>query len=328
VRSEVVHQEPTRIVVLASVAVVALLLMAVLKRTPKLGVALLAFGGLLALFLGTFIARQAHIAPPQIAYVQHHAPLPAPRAPVVEMPPVHRLLETYRHPGAVTVPEGVVVAPVEPAIAAPLDPVPVETGAPLVPVDSPFTVYQGLSASGQGVDSPPLWVTQPIEGTSEALPGTLSSERFATVAEAEEQLWSKLQAEVSEVMTRRFPDAQGWQPPRDLLQRASVVLERCVERMEKTFGEHVVPLYRVHWKVALTDPTREMLTIAWMPTVANERMFTVGSVFGGIAGGFLFLNLVLRGLTSALWQRLWSRKTAAAAVAGGLLLAGVGLLVS
>jgi hypothetical protein len=324
-----VHQEPTKIVALASVVVVALLLMAVLKRTPKLGVALLAFGGLLGLFLATFIARKAHIAPPQIAYAQYHAsPMVAPLAPVAEMPPVHRLLETYRHPGDVRFPKwDVVITPAEPPVAVPDEQLPVEPSEPTAIVDAPITVYLGLSTTGQAVESPPLWVTQPIEETSEALPGTLSSERFATVAEAEEQLWSKLQAEVAEVMTRRFPDARGWQPPRDILQRASVVLERCVERMEKTFGEHVVPLYRVHWKVALTDPTREMLAIAWMPTVANERMLTVGSVFGAIAGAFLFLNLVLRGLTSALWQRLWSRKTAAAAVAGGLLLVGAGFLL-
>lgn len=323
------HHEPTRIVVLASVAAVAFLLMAVLKRTPKLGVALLAFGGLLALFLGTFVARQAHIAPPQIAYAQYHAaPMPAPRAPIAEMPPVHRLLETFRHPVAATIPEVIVVTPVEPPVAAPLDPTPVETSEPPVPVDSPFTVYQGLSTSGQAVDAPPLWVTQPIEGTPETLPGTLSSERFASVAEAEEQLWSRLQSAIGEVMAHRFPDSRGWAPPRELLQRASVVLERCVERFELTVGEHIEPMYRAHWKVAFTDPTREMLVAAWMPTVTNDRMLTLGTVFGGMAGGFLLLNLLLRGLTSSLWQRLWSRKTVAAAVAGGLLLAGVGLLVS
>jgi hypothetical protein len=317
---------------LVLIAFVGFLLIVVLKRTPKLGVALLAVGGLLGLFLIT--ARVRHSAPPPIgqgvAFMEFQGiRMVAPMSPPVPAAPrVHRLLETYPQSADVRdLDHDTLSGPVEPPVATSDDPILVEL-APSEPVaDSPFTVFQGLSASGKSVESPPLWVIEPIAATTEALPGTLSSERFATVEEAEQQLWEKLQSEVAEVMTHRFPDARGWQPPRDLLQRASVVLERCVERIEKTYGEHVVPMYRVHWKIALTDPTREMLALAWMPTVANERMFTVGSVFGGIAGGFLFLNLLLRGLTSSLWQRLWTRKTAAAAIAGVLLLAGAGVLL-
>jgi hypothetical protein len=308
-------------------------LIVILKRTPKLGVALMAVAGLLGLFM--FTARVRHSAPPPmdqgVTFMEFQgmrmvAPS-APRAP--QAPRVYRVLETFHEPADVHVEEPFIVAgPVEPPVAVSDDAIPLDPAPQVTDSETPFTLFQGLSTDGRPVESPPSWVNRPDSTTPGALLGTtLSSERFATIAEAERQLWEKLRTTAGEVLHQSFPDSRGWLPPRELLERASVVMERCVEQTELTIGTHVEPVFRVHWRVALTDSTRDMLARAWTPTLANERMTAVGSVFGGIAGAFLLLNLILRGLTSSVWQRLTSRKVAAAAVAGGLLLAGVGLLV-
>jgi hypothetical protein len=193
--------------------------------------------------------------------------------------------------------------------------------------DCPFTLYAGWSDSGVSLSAPPPWIndTLPREsaGRSES---TFSSERFATVQEAEAQLLGSLQQAAGRFVAEKYPEAAGWIPPQDLVRQVVNVSERCIEETELTVGGFTHPMYRVHWRVSMTDDTRQSLVHAWAPVVANRRIILVGVAVGAATGLLAVLNLLLRGLSTAFWQRWTRRKVATAAVVGGLLIAAVGLL--
>ncbi|MBX3444341.1 MAG: hypothetical protein KF774_18205 [Planctomyces sp.] len=175
-------------------------------------------------------------------------------------------------------------------------------------------------------DQLPAWVAEAIRGDELRMdqPATISSGRFATIKEAEDRLWSEVRTRAEQLFVERQPEAAGWLAPPELLERTTLVLDRCVERTELVVGTFSEPMYQVHWRVVLPERLSETLASAWRPAVSNERLKTSGAVLGGATIAFGLMNLLLRGLTSAR-LRSWSRrKTAGTAVAAAALI-GLGL---
>jgi hypothetical protein len=194
--------------------------------------------------------------------------------------------------------------PKPPAKAAPSSGVKAETSPPEPPAavlaeksdnpEAPITLYHGWSGNGRAVDALPEWVQEADKprGASDGI--AFSSDRFATIEEAEKQLWTKAREVVVRDLQARVPEAIHWSPSNDLLKSHGFVLERCIERTSLELGQFVEPMYRVHWKAALSKNVREAVVSAWRPTVQEQRLESTALGFLSAAAFLAFVNVILR----------------------------------
>ncbi|OAI56637.1 hypothetical protein AYO47_02000 [Planctomyces sp. SCGC AG-212-M04] len=257
--------------------------------------------GLICLFLLiggvllTFGYRQAELSPATVIYME-----PPPVQLVAEVPP---LPDKPGRPKRGPKPK----PPGKPAPAAAL---PTETSPPEPPAaaiaetseaatpsgepEAPITLYHGWASTGRAIDSLPEWVQE----SEKPRPGSnwiaISSDRFATIDEAEKQLWNKAREVVVRDLRARFPEAVRWSPSNDLLKLHGLILERCVERTSIEVGQFVEPMYRVHWKAALSKNVREAVASAWRPTVQEQRLESTALGFLGATALLAFVNVILR----------------------------------
>jgi hypothetical protein len=280
--------------------------------------------GLLALFAfaGVFVTyglRQGHLAPPRPAQIDDPTIMRTSAYEVAEVPlqivgvqqapsppPAEKPTRPKRGPKSKsaekTVPaapplpakEKVAEAPPKPPVAAVADKS--DAATPSEPVDSeaPLTLYHGWSISGRPIDSLPAWVKE----LEKAQPGadriSFSSDRFATIEEAEKQLWDRARDFVARDLRLRIPEAVRWSPSPDLLKSHGFILERCIERTSIDLGKFVEPMYRVHWKATLSQNVRESVVDAWRPRVQNERLEMTALSFLGATAFLAFVNVLLR----------------------------------
>jgi hypothetical protein len=137
----------------------------------------------------------------------------------------------------------------------------------------------------------PAWVAQP-EATSDAITTlVLSSQRFVTQEEAEEQLTTELVNRTRQYFHDEHPSRGTWTLPADYAVR-SAVKQRHVEIISKTFGGDVtVDMKRIHWQVQLSPEMRRDLYPLWRTQVVEQRLIQLG---GGV--GFATF-LLLTGMT-------------------------------
>jgi len=164
----------------------------------------------------------------------------------------------------------------------------------MVAPETPLTLYIGTSKQGRTLDALPDWVAELADAKAGSNSVSFSSDRFASIEEAENQLWAKACRFVGQDLEQRNPAAAGWTPPADLLKSRGFLLERCVERTTIDVGSFVEPMYRVHWKGTLSKNVREAVVEAWRPTVQSERVRVTAVGFLGAAAVLAFLNFVLR----------------------------------
>jgi len=284
---------PTWIVMLAAICVIAVFIR--LTTSGRVGFALLAIGLSAAMFVG----RQSH---PNVI-VHGHGPLVAEvetpdgvtKSP---LPPHGKPVRPRRAPkSAPATRPSVGVADNTNPETPPAPPVASTTETPAV-ADAPIVLYQGSSKTGRAIDSLPAWVTELAEAGPGANSVAFSSDRFATVEEADKQLWTKARDFVARDLRERIPEAGHWSPSNDLLKSRGFIVERCVERTEIEVGQFVEPMYRVHWKASLSTDLRNSVVDAWRPTVQQGRLEAVGLGFLGATGLFAFLNIILRSVAA------------------------------
>ena len=281
----------------------------------KLGVALLVLMGLGVGLLSIAKVRMSHIhtlqaAPVRVAMEQTLPPLPGPPSPASPPKKPKRPTKAKPAPRVEKPPVSAVAEfpPMPPMAVAIEQPAPA-TPAELSPPEAPLTVYLGSSATGKAVDSLPEWTTQTVSaGDGDTGSFTMNSDRFATIDEAEKQLWTKARDLAARDLRQRIPDAAGWSPEPALLRSNGFILERCVERTTIQVGEFVEPMYRVHWRAALSSNVRRAVVDAWRPTRQEKSVGIVAIGLMSATGLFAFMNLVLRGVSSRLASR---RKPAA-----------------
>jgi len=317
---------------LLAIAVVGFVILMIASRTSrKLAIALLLLTAVVGFFgLASFrvsaprpitmhephkieTLRWNHNAQTLVSTLEHPLPpIAAPAAPEAPAPAVVANVDDQPSP--------------QPAASAPVT----EDAAPKPALpDAKYTLYAGNSRDGVGIENPPAWVFDAEQSQPDFLgPQTLSSERFASIDEAEEQLWRRVESLAGDFLTIRHPQARGWRPSWELVREANLVTERCIEKSELVVNTFTLPMYRAHFRVQMTDPALGLMARAWQPTVTRERVMMAGGGIAAATGLFAALNLLFRGLSSSLWRRLTRRRTVAAAVAGGLLLAGLGFLIA
>lgn len=275
------------------------------KRVGLLAVLLL-LGGVCLLYG----FREAQMAPPPIPMQPALITMPAAPLQVVMVkeaptpPPAEKPARPKRGPkpkpaekaapGGPPVPSEVAApeSPPEPPVAAVAETAEEATQAEAVTKEAPIMLYHAWSTTGRAIDSLPAWVNEPNNPKSAR--ASFSSDRFATIEEAERQLWGKARGFVHTDLKQRIPDTFHWAIPTDVLKSSGLILERCVERTAIEVGKFVEPMYRVHWKVVLSENVRQVVIDAWRPTAQAERLKVSTLGFLGAAALFAFLNVILR----------------------------------
>ena len=162
-------------------------------------------------------------------------------------------------------------------------------------------------------NSEPAWVQQgvtvhrPEGATTDVI--TLSSERWATLTEAEEQITSQVLELVRQRCTMQLRGTWGWgamTPPQKVMQTPAIwaiirddAVQQCVgEYIDKDFGHGVRGMYRVHAQVTIPQHLRESLGKIMVQQEQTGRvamvigMILVITIVLGI--GALFLRILRR----------------------------------
>jgi hypothetical protein len=133
------------------------------------------------------------------------------------------------------------------------------------------------------IETLPEWVFQPEATRDGVTTLVLSSQRFVTQDEAEEQLTGELVKRVRQYFQEAHSDEAGWTLPADYAMRRTVK-QRHVELIPKKFSDDVtVDMKRVHWQVELSPGIRNELEPLWREQVVKQRLTRYGGGVGAVA---------------------------------------------
>jgi hypothetical protein len=134
------------------------------------------------------------------------------------------------------------------------------------------------------LDALPEWVREPNPGTrsDDRFDLTLSSQRFATVEEAREQLWSRLVEQIRVHQREKYPEMAGWNLEPGPTLNAGILQRVCIVGWPLEVGGFEEEVYQLHWDVQLNDRTRQRLYAAWRPQEIQKRLTWLGSALGGV----------------------------------------------
>lgn len=140
----------------------------------------------------------------------------------------------------------------------------------------------------------------------------ISSDPWATVEEAETELWGQLAEHAGSYFSVTHPQAAGWTPDPAVLQELDLVRDGVRETIPLEVGEHTVRVHQVHWLVEFPPELRERLFDAWRPVVVEQRLIRVGGALGVLTVLFALLTGLLRwrGRRDRSTQPEWARDDA------------------
>jgi|GEM_PF-3193604 len=141
--------------------------------------------------------------------------------------------------------------------------------AEAVPLDGP--------ASYRRIGELPSWVHEGLVRESGVTRFVLSSGRFATIEEAEEQLAPVVRKAVLAWFHESNPDYGRWELSDEVLKQ-HLVHQRYVEKTVHDFGRVTGEMYRLHLQVALGPALRETLTESWQQQTSVRRLKSLGGL--------------------------------------------------
>jgi hypothetical protein len=156
--------------------------------------------------------------------------------------------------------------------------------------DGADVVTSGMSVSAQSLtevlrvrgtaSAPPDWAgKEPVPGTDGVLVA-LSSQRFATIAEAEEQVTAMAVDYVEKFYHEEYPLRGDWTVP------VSVIKENALnaivgEMFDKDFGNGVTGMmYRAHLRLDINPALRNALHASWNEQLVSHRLMELGGGLG------------------------------------------------
>lgn len=166
----------------------------------------------------------------------------------------------------------------------------------------------------------PEWADkEPVPGDKGILV-SLSSQRFATMQEAEQQLTAQAVSYVKQFYHDEYPLAGDWTVPVSLIER-SAVRKLVGEALNKDFGNGIQgTMYRAHLQLELTPATRQALHESWHGQIVTHRLTVLGSMLGLVtmmlatSAGYFRLD----DLTGGLYRRRLKFAAASLIAAGSL----------
>ena len=194
---------------------------------------------------------------------------------------------------------------------------PKELVVPLtVPVNFPTTsqiLYTTGNAQPISIQELPGWrKNPPHEGALGAgrAKYVLTSQQFATVDEAEAELFQSLTADVQESFAQYNSPAVGWHPTPEDLRLSGIIAERVVETFSVKVGEFENPVHRVSWLIEFDHDKSTVLLKRWEPIEAQRRSKLILSILAGASG--------VLGVTAMALRRRRNQPTPEAAPANSL----------
>ena len=291
---------PGWIIMFATVCAIAMFVR--LANSNRIGLLVLIASGLGLMFFTVSARHSSRVT--SITYngnleVTALKPMPPtpPVVPAVDSKPRPKRSPKPKPPAPAKAPESV-ANPEPPATTAPADAVPAVALVVYKAPEAPLTLYEGSAKTGRTIEALPGWVTELADARPGSSAVSFSSDRFASIDEAEKQLWEKARDFAAGDLRLRIPEAIHWSPSPDLLRSRGLIVERCVERTSIEVGQFVEPMYRVHWKANLSNDLRTAVADAWRPTVQAGRLKGVTLGFLGATGAFAFLNIILRSIAA------------------------------
>ncbi len=122
----------------------------------------------------------------------------------------------------------------------------------------------------------------------------LTSQQFATVDEAEAELFQSLTADVQESLAKYHSPAVGWHPTPEDLRLSGIIAERVVETFSVKVGEFENPVHRVSWLIEFDHDKSTVLLQRWEPIEAQRRSKLILSILAGASGVLGVTAMALR----------------------------------
>ena len=198
--------------------------------------------------------------------------------------------------------ESVTVVPAlsgDPLATTPTGPQPPATpGATTPPGPAPSKI-QHVAGNSAPIEIPerPTWLKTPVsEGSLESGYGqyVLTSQQFATVDEAEAELFKTLTTDVQSGFAYHHPSTIGWVPTPEDIRVSGLIAEKVIETIPLKVGEHDATVQRVSWLIEFKPEANKALHARWYPLEAARRSKLYLSLLAGASALFGVSALALR----------------------------------
>lgn len=149
------------------------------------------------------------------------------------------------------------------------------------------TLYRpdGSTLSREGILEIPAWVPaeSTIERSRDLVDLSLSSQRFATTAEAREQLWkSVLRPELIAFLNEHSSGISLDSLTFEDAQKLGIIKREVDVTYPLEVGGFVEQVHQVHWQVQLDRHTRDLVQQTWKPAIVRKRLALLATVLGGM----------------------------------------------
>ena len=167
---------------------------------------------------------------------------------------------------------------------------------PSGPTPSKIQYITGSSAPLEIQELPGWRKNPPHEGSLGAgrAKYVLTSQQFATVEEAEAELFKSLTVDIQESLAKYHSPAVGWTPTPEDLRLSGIIAERVVETFSVKVGEFENPVHRVSWLIEFDSGKSAVLLQRWEPIEAQRRSKLMLSILAGASGLLGVAALALR----------------------------------
>lgn len=166
----------------------------------------------------------------------------------------------------------------------------------------------------------PDWAEKEPVPSEKGILVSLSSQRFATLSEAEQNLTSKAVSYVKDFYREEYPLAGDWNVPVSIIER-NATRQLVGEKFAQDFGNGIQgTMYRAHLQLELTQATRQALHESWHGQIVTHRLTVLGGLLGLVtmmlatSAGYFRLD----DLTGGLYRRRLKLAAASLIAAGSL----------
>lgn len=173
---------------------------------------------------------------------------------------------------------------------------PASDTSPTVPTASTnLTPNEDRTVADESSVKKPDWVTQPMRNSGDVVHAALSSQQYATVEEARNELARQVRTglikDFEHVYGVKFNGINNL--PVETI-KSIAVRQEYVETVQRDFGSFFAPMHRVWWQFELSPVVRTDLHGIWKASAQENRTIMIGGSLIAATLGFAGLSLLSR----------------------------------